>query len=146
MPRVESNYLWQRPGGHFFSSLRLFGDSQGLSHQLTTKELNHTVTGMEQPLIFCFMHFPTDTQRAALLGLWSRTQKRSSDTNEGVVCITKLGCLMFSLVHFEDDVNGGMIRWGRATEFLTQKWNPKWSVVHPAANCKKCNQMLITSS
>lgn len=88
----------------FSPLLHLLSDSWGLSHQLTAMQLNHMVVGPEQSLIFCFMHFQANPQKAAFLGLYLGMQEISGNINEGVICITKLGHLVFSLVRFTGDM------------------------------------------
>lgn len=69
IPRAESNYLWLGPGGYFFYSFHLFGDLQGLSHQLIAMELNHMAIKPDKSLILHFLHFQTWPQKAEFLGL-----------------------------------------------------------------------------
>lgn len=115
----------------------------GLSHQLTTTELNHTVIGPEESLIFfCFMHFQKTPLKGSVPGAVVRNARDKQEYYKGVISTTKPGCLMFSLVHLKDDT--WIEEWSDGAQPQTSSSRSEtqyWSVAHTTENCKKCNHL-----
>lgn len=85
------------------------------------------------------------TPKGRVPGVVVRNARIRGNVNEGVVYITRPECFMFSLACSTDGRRMGNDQAGQNPRLL-QTGNLKWSVAHPAENCKKCSQLLITGS